>query len=319
MNRAIAILFGLTVVVVVLSLLGGTEWISPFSLSDADLSAVLFKFRLPRVLLVFVIGAVLAVIGSVYQAILNNSLADPYILGTSSASAIGVVIAGVLLFPIDSLGARACGLLAAGLLTALLLGMANRQRGGVTDRLILFGFAGNLVLSSLLFVILSVHSQALGAGSMRWLFGRIPWVGLSEAISLSLLLVVLAIPLFAKATAFNAISLGDGVCRSLGFDPKRTRAVALVFSSILIAVIVAVAGSIGFVGLIIPHLAREVLASSLGRRALLIQFWMGGLFLVAADLVSRTIHPPLEIPIGTITNLFGGPLFLYLMWRRPVG
>ncbi|MBI3295478.1 MAG: iron ABC transporter permease [Deltaproteobacteria bacterium] len=318
MSRPIGILLTLTVAIGALALLAGSEWVSPFSLGSNDAWTVVWTFRLPRVLLVFCVGAVLALIGSVYQSILNNSLADPYILGTSSASAIGVVLAGVTFFPIDSLAARACGLLTTGALTAVLLAMANRERGGVTDRLILFGFAGNLVLSSLLFVVLSIHSQALGAGSMRWLFGRVPWMGLSESLGYCGVLLVLSLPLVARARAFNAISLGDGVCRSLGFDPRRTRATALIFSSILISIIVSIAGSIGFVGLIVPHLAREVMPSSLGRRALLVQFWMGGVFLVAADVVSRAIHPPLELPIGTVTNLFGGPLFLYLMWRRPV-
>lgn len=316
MIKRAALFVSLSVLLLVVALLSGAEWIAPSQMFASENWLVIETFRLPRILLVFLIGAVLALIGTVYQSILNNPLADPYILGTSSASALGVVIAGIWLCPMESLLAKGIGLITTGLLTCILLVMNNRNKGRTPDRLVLFGFAANLVLSSFLFVLLSIHADTLGGGSMRWLFGRVPWLSLREVLGFGAILILFSIPLFAIANGLNAISLGDGVCRSLGFNPQRIRVIALASSSVLISVMVSIAGSIGFVGLIVPHFAREVFAASLGKRALLIQFTIGGLFLVVADTLSRSIHPPLEIPIGIVTTLLGGPIFLLLMWRR---
>ncbi len=296
--------------------LSGTEWINPFGTGNDEARQILFSFRMPRVVFVFFTGAVLSLVGAVYQAILGNPLADPYILGTSSASALAVVIVGVFGVAGDSVLAGVAALAATALLTATLLYLSHRHRGRSPEKLLLFGFAANLVLSSVLFIILSARSNVLGAGSMRWLFGRIPWVSWNEVIWYGFTLLAFSAPFLVLARAINAISLGDGVCRSLGFNPILTRGLALAASSVLVAIAVANTGSIGFVGLVVPHLARRVMAVSVGRGALVIQFLAGGVFLVLADAISRSIHPPLEIPIGIVTTLLGGPIFLALLWRR---
>lgn len=315
MNRTI--LWGLAgLVLIAVASLVGTETLSPLQFANPDVWMIWSEFRAPRIIFVFFTGAALALVGSVYQAILVNPLADPYVLGTSSASALAVVIAGLFGAANNGWPAGISALFSTALLTSTLVYLSQRHRGRSPEVLLLFGFAANLVLSSILFIILSMNANVLGAGSMRWLFGRIPWVGWASVLWYGGLVASFSIPILFLARAIAALSLGDGVCRSLGHSPLKTRAISLALCAVLVAIAVSHTGSIGFIGMVVPHLYRRLARSGTGPLGLMGQHLWGGVFLVVADALSRSIRPPLEIPIGIVTTLLGGPIFLGILWRR---
>lgn len=294
----------------------GPEILSPFHLSDID-ERIFFQLRLPRVLLCFGIGGTLAVLGAVYQILFRNPLAEPYVLGVSSGVTLGVATSEIFFAALPgSLASLGFGGVGAAVLTVLLLWMGAHRFGRAPERLVLFGMAVQFVLSSTLFLILSYHSQQLGGGSMRWLFGQIPWTSwksvgffwLSASPFLALVLV------FSRR--IDALSLGDTIARTLGVSPLRSRNILLLITSVLVTLVVSLAGTIGFVGLVVPHAVRLAFRPSESRSLMAMGFLLGGVFLVYADVLSRTLAPPFEFPIGILTSLLGGPLFLWLLTRR---
>jgi len=275
---------------------------------------IFWSLRLPRSLLTFASGGVLASLGAVYQILFHNPLAEPFVLGVSSAATLGIVIAEVL--AIYGIAGQLIGFAGAMLLTALLVGLCLSRWGRSMDRIILFGMGLNFVLSSLLFLVLSYSNQQVGGGSMRWLFGQIPWLESKEALTLFGLSLAFLAWLFAEGKKLDAMSLGDGVAVTLGVSPRATRTRILLLTSALLAVLVGYTGSIGFVGLVVPHLVKMVFQPSTTRKLVVYSFALGAFFLLWSDVLSRVLYPPLEFPIGILTTLIGGPLFLFLLWRR---
>jgi iron complex transport system permease protein len=291
----------------------GSDILKPGTISHR----IFFELRLPRILLACLIGGSLAALGSTYQTLFHNPLAEPYVLGVSSAVTLGIAIAQVFWhLSSQSIFAGLLGLGAGGILIAglVLLSLARGERQ--MERLILFGMGLNFVLSSALFLLLSYSSQQVGGGSLRWIFGQVPWVSWAELGGLALVALPLLIAIAIYGRTLDALSLGDTVARTLGVEPVRSRAILLMLSSTALAAIVFFSGSIGFVGLVVPHGVRLVFRPSSSRSLLGLSFVLGGAFLCLADLVSRVVLPPLEFPIGIITTLVGGPLFLLLLWRN---
>ncbi|MGI5352016.1 FecCD family ABC transporter permease [Streptomyces sp. CA-250714] len=279
-------------------------------------ATIVLDVRLPRVLLAAVVGAGLALVGAVLQALVRNPLADPYLLGISSGASTGAVLVIVL-----GIGAVSMQLGAfAGALLALVVVYAMARRGGTltslpTGRLVLAGVAVQYVLSALTSLVLvtsseNEHLRAIlfwtlgGLGQARWGTLLLPAVVLGAGL---VLLLALARPL-------DLLLAGDEGATVLGLDTGRFRAAAFVLASLVTAVLVTVSGAIGFVGLMVPHAAR--MAVGAGHRALLPVAALGGAaFLVLADLAARTVAAPQEIPVGVLTALTGGPFFLWLLRR----
>ncbi|MFD8145942.1 FecCD family ABC transporter permease [Streptomyces sp. NPDC059708] len=279
-------------------------------------ASIVWEVRMPRVLLGAVVGAGLAVSGAVLQALVRNALADPFLLGASSGASAGAVLVIVL-----GVGAgTAVGLpLAAfaGSLAALVAVYALARRGGTmtTGRLILAGVAVQYVLSALtsLVLVLSARPDQLrsvlfwtlgGLGGARWDELALPAAALLAGTAL---LVALARPL-------DLLLAGEEGARTLGLDTGRFRAAVFVLTSLVIGVLVAYSGAIGFVGLMVPHAARMVVGA--GHRALLpVCALAGAVFLSLADLLARTAAAPEEIPVGVVTALAGGPFFLWMLRR----
>ena len=277
---------------------------------------IFFELRLPRVVLTLVVGGSLAMLGGTYQSLLQNPLADPYILGVSSAVTLAAASAELFFkIPSYSFVGVAIGFVAAWIVTCLLIGL-SLSRTGAVDRLILFGIGINFVLSSLLFLILSYFSQQMGGGSLRWLFGQISWITLKESFLFLAVCFPFVMFISLYSRALDALSLGDGVARTLGYSPERIRIIFLMATSVLVSLIVSVTGAIGFVGLVIPHGVRLIFHPSTNRTWLHLSFLAGGVFLCLSDVFSRLILPPFEFPIGIVTTLIGGPLFLFLLWKR---
>lgn len=286
-------------------------------------ASIVWDVRMPRVLLGAVVGAGLAVAGTVLQALVRNQLADPFLLGASSGASAGAVLmivfgagagAGVASF-VGRLGVPFAAF--AGSLGALVVVYAMARRGGVmtTGRLILAGVAVQYILSALtsLVLVLAAHPDQIrsvlfwtlgGLGGARWEELALPAVALLVG---TVLLVALARPL-------DLLLAGDEGAHTLGLDTGRFRAAVFVLTSLVIGVLVAYSGTIGFVGLMIPHAARMVVGA--GHRAVLPVAALGGaVFLTLADLVARTAAAPEEIPVGVVTALVGGPFFLWMLRR----
>lgn len=284
---------------------------------QSTLHQIVFNLRIPRLLIVLSIGGSLALLGGTYQILFHNPLAEPYVLGISSAVTLGIAVAETFLrVSSNTFIAQISGFLFALFCVVLLLFVTNRRMSGSMDRVLLFGMALNFVLSSLLFLLLSYVNQQLGSGTLRWLFGQIPWVDYPVTLLLCFSSVFFSVLILLFGRHLDALSLGDSVATSLGYHPQSTRLLLLLITSIFLSVIVSFTGSIGFVGLVTPHAVRIVFSPQSTRRLLLLSFVAGGVFLVWSDVVSRNLLPPIEFPIGVITTVVGGPLFLWLLWKR---
>ncbi|MBZ9599922.1 iron ABC transporter permease [Streptomyces yangpuensis] len=280
-------------------------------------ATIVWDVRMPRILLGAVVGAGLAVAGTVLQALVRNQLADPFLLGASSGASAGAVL--VIVFGSAAAGFGMGVPLAAfaGSLAALVAVYAMARRGGTmtTGRLILAGVAVQYILSAFtsLVLVLAAHPDQLrsvlfwtlgGLGGARWDELALPAVALLVG---GALLLTLARPL-------DLLLAGEEGAHTLGLDTGRFRAAVFVLTSLVIGVLVACSGAIGFVGLMVPHAARMVVGA--GHRALLPVAALGGaVFLLLADLIARTAAAPEEIPVGVVTALVGGPFFLWMLRR----
>ncbi|QCH22223.1 FecCD family ABC transporter permease [Mycobacteroides salmoniphilum] len=286
--------------------------------ADAANYRIVIESRLPRVILAILVGAGLAVVGVLVQAMVRNALADPYVLGISSGASVGataVVVYGVLgTFGVYALSLSASiGALAA---TALVYQIARTPQGLVPLRLVLVGTAVGYGLSAVTTVLVFLAPNGEAARSvMFWLLGSLgasSWDKVPVALAATLVGIICVAGL---ARQLNALSMGDEVSASLGLHAGRFRVALFVLSAAMTGCFVSICGAIGFVGLVIPHAARLLVGAD-HRRVLIVAPVLGACFLVAADLVARTMIPPQELPLGAITAAVGVPVFVGLMRRR---
>ncbi len=280
-------------------------------------SDIVLRVRLPRVLLAAGVGASLASAGAAFQALLRNPLADPYILGVSGGAALGAIVV-VALGSALGLGASAAPPAAfAGAIAAvlLLLGVAGPRGRLDPTRLLLIGVVFNALASAAIVFLASLAGLAEGSRIFLYLIGNLSdarpalvgWVAIFLALGLAG-----ALP-FARA--LDALALGDDSAALLGFEPERVKRVLLLTTSLLVGAAVSVAGLVGFVGLIVPHALRLLVGAD--HRLLLPASALGGAaFLVLCDAAARTLIGGPELPVGAITALVGGPVFLVLLRRR---
>ena len=300
-------------------LVGGTT-LSPSAIGAAllhphsgEIATIVWQLRLPRIAIGALVGAALAIAGALLQGLLRNPLVDPYLTGVSAGAAVAIVLsisAGVAAAAVPALG------FAAGLATAIAVA-ALARRGASLDatRLILAGVS----LSSLFAAIIAlVLTRVQGGGSapaiVSWLAGTLSgrgWNDLAFAAPYALLGALLA---FLSAPALNALRLGDVRAAAVGVDVGRAQWTILASSSLLAASAVTLSGTIGFVGLIVPHVARRMVGSD-ARYVLAASALLGAALTIAADALSRTLLAPAEIPIGVLLAFIGVPTFLYLYLR----
>lgn len=277
---------------------------------------IIWTFRAPRVAMALLAGAGLSVAGAALQALVRNPLADSYILGVNQGAALGAVAVIVLgSGAIGGLGVSAAAF--AGAMVALLLVFFLGQRGGRSNptRLILAGVAiGHLLSSAASYLEIHANSQAL-SGVVFWLLGSFSGATWSQLRIPTVIVVVTTAWLVLQRRGLNALLMGDESASSLGVDLNRFRGQVLVACALLSGTVVSVAGSIGFVGLMIPHLARLFVGAD-HRRVLPVSALLGASYLIWVDLAARTLERPAELPIGIFTALLGAPFFLWLMKRR---
>lgn len=278
---------------------------------------ILWQIRLPRVALAALVGAGLASAGALLQALLHNPLADPYVLGISGGAALGGVLALALGLGSGIAALSVPGFAFAGALgaTALLWAIAGAGGRAPAHSLLLTGVVFNAFASSLIVFATSIADLSRVAGVFLWLIGSIRLVGPLQLAGVAALLALgLGVGLY-HAFALNLLSQGDEVATHLGVDVPRTRRAVLLAASLMIGASVAVSGLIGFVGLIAPHLLRMV-AGADHRLLLPASALLGAAFLALADTLARSLLAPNELPVGALTALIGGPLFLVLLRRE---
>ncbi|MGE0638768.1 MAG: FecCD family ABC transporter permease [Thermoanaerobaculia bacterium] len=275
--------------------------------------SIFLHLRLPRVLAAAAVGGLLSLAGVAFQALLRNPLADPYVLGVSGGASLGGVLAlvlgaGGLFVPVSAFAGAFVSLVAIERLATV---------GGrlTVLTLLLTGAIFNAASAALIYFLQSVASREELQSIVFYLMGRVPTPPAASIVGLVLAGVVLAIAFFAHGRDFNALALGEEGARQLGVDVERLKRRTFVLGSLATALAVATAGMIGFVGLVVPHILRRLFGPD-NRLLLPAAFLAGGAFLVLADLVGRTVAAPTELPVGVVTALVGGPLFLVLLRRR---
>lgn len=274
--------------------------------------------RLPRVILAAVCGAGLSIAGTVIQALVRNPLAGPGILGVSSGASAGAVL--VLRFAVTgTFGALSLNMSAfAGALLALSIVFVVSRSAGHVDaaRLILAGTAVSTMLSAMTsLIVVTAPDRTLAGQVLQWTlggFGGASWQTLRAPTMAVALLLVGLLPL---GRFLNLSIMGDDTAISLGLDINSFRKILIVVSALVVSIIVSVSGVISFVGLMLPHAARLLVGSD-HRKSLPTSALLGAIFMVAADLVARRIAVPVELPVGIITAIVGGPVFLVLIQRR---
>lgn len=284
---------------------------------------IIWQVRTPRVLLAFVVGAGLAVAGAVLQAVVRNPLADPYVLGVSSGASLAAV-AVLTLGPVaaagfvPAVGVSGAAFLGALLTLALVIALGRRQRQLDPYRLLLAGVAlSYLFQAGTSYLQLRVGSNQLAA-VLFWLLGTVSGADWDKLGLPALVVVSSTVLLIAKARQLNALLLGDEAAASLGVPVSRLRTQSLAVAAALTASVISVAGGVGFVGLIAPHCVRLLIGSN-HRRLLPMTALLGGVFLVLADLLSRVLAAPLELPLSIVTAIAGVPFFLILLRRSGRG
>jgi iron complex transport system permease protein len=285
-------------------------------LRDIFYSSII-QLRLARILLALITGAGLSVAGVIFQALLRNPLAEPYLLGISSGAGLGAataIIAGLTALTVWSVPALA---FAAGLGTIILVYALSRTSGGLVPiyTLLLTGVIVNAIFGSLLMFLASTSSSENLHSVVWWLLGSLQifdWTLLRIAavvIAAGLLITLL----FSRT--LNLMTLGEESAAHLGLRVERTKLLFFALASLITGATVAACGLIGFVGLLVPHFMRLLLGPD-HRRLVPACALAGGAFLILADMLARTLIAPLEIPIGVVTALLGGPVLLFLLRRK---
>jgi iron complex transport system permease protein len=275
--------------------------------------AILWQLRLPRIVLAGAVGGALAAAGAAYQALLRNPLAEPYLLGVSNGAAIGTMLA--LVFVGAHAGGRtACAMLGAMLATLAVYRLARGRSGATPERLILSG----VIVTSLLSSLIVFATTLLDATRLRsftfWLLGDLSGATPDALLFLLPATIVGVAVLTLQARPLNLLMLGERDAFDFGVEVGRVRLVVFIAASLLVGASVAAGGSVGYVGLVVPHLVRLKWGSD-NRLALPAAALAGALFVIVADTLARTLIAPRELPVGALTALIGAPLFIYLLRR----
>jgi len=300
-------------VLVVLSIII-TSSIGPTNISLTDLFSnptaymIVFDVRLPRVICALFVGAGLAVAGTAMQGLFKNSMADPYIIGTSSGGALGASLAIVLL---GGLGLPIFAFIGATGATFIVYALSKHQGRAPVETLLLSGIALSMFLSAILSFILSTAGKSLHQ-IMFWLMGGF-WNVSWTSVGIAILIPIGSFLMLIYARDLNILSLGEEDAVHLGINVEQLKKRLLFLSSFITGIAVSISGCIGFIGLITPHIMRLIVGPD--HRILLPSAMMAGaIFLMWADTIARSFAN--EVPVGVITSFVGAPFFIYLLRRR---
>ena len=291
----------------------GSERLSMLDLTNTQ-RAILFDIRLPRVLLGACVGASLAVAGASLQSLLRNPLAEPYLLGVSNGAALGTMLAFVF-FEGFAFARPVLAFAGAAVATVAVYRMAQSKAGMNVERLVLSGVIVTTFLSSIIVLLTSVLDAAKLRGFTFWLLGDLSQATY-EGFYLTLATATVGtIVLSSQARALNLMMVGERDALDFGVEVGRVQLLVFGLASLLVGTAVAASGSVGYVGLIVPHLVRLSVGSD-NRMVVPMSAIAGAIFVVLADAVARTAIAPRELPVGAITALVGAPVFIYLLRKN---
>ncbi|WP_101842805.1 iron ABC transporter permease [Halobacillus sp. Marseille-P3879] len=295
------------------------EAAAPFSPAEGSVNAsIIVDVRLPRVLLAGLVGASLAISGAAFQGLLQNPLADPYTLGVSSGASVGAVLVLFLglSFPIFAIFTLPIMSIVTAVLTLLFVITFARMLDKTLsiETLILTGIVMGSFLGSVISLMIALTGEELRQ-IVGWLLGSVAMRGWNYVGLLIPFFVIGSLLLLIQGQELNAMSLGEERAKQLGVPTEKRKAIILLAASILTGAAVAVSGTIGFVGLVVPHICRKLFGVD-HRHLLPLSLINGATFLILADLISRTIIAPVELPIGVITSLIGAPIFAVILYHQ---
>jgi len=275
---------------------------------------IVVNIRLPRVILAGIVGFSLSLGGVVFQALLRNPLADPFILGVSSGGAFGAVL-GIVLGLGFAFGIPLMSFGGALLTISLVMVVGKRKMGMESSTIILAGVIINAFFTAIImFFIATVADDRLHT-MLFWLYGDLSQSSFKESSIIGPVVLAAFAILYGFSRHFNLITAGEETALQLGVDVERAKMICFLVVSLMIGLVVAFSGLIGFVGLVVPHLGRMIFRSD--HRLLIPVSALGGaIFLIAADTLSRTVISPSELPVGVVTAFVGAPFFIYLLVTR---
>ena len=286
-----------------------------FSITSQE-ELILFSVRLPRIIFAGIIGASLSLGGVIFQAILRNPLADPYVLGISGGSALGAIIGILLGASSFYLGVPLLAFVGALATVFLVFVVAGGTRGPLLDNsLLLSGVVVNAFFSAAILFFLSIVNSMELHSITFWLMGDLSRASTKEICVAGFCLLAGFVLLYAQARKLNLIVQGEDTALQLGVNVERTKQWLLVVTSLITAVAVSLAGIIGFVGIMVPHFMRLIFGSD-HRLLLPVSALFGASFLIVADTIARVVFAPAELPVGVITALCGAPYFIFLLKRK---
>ena len=315
----LALLLVCSAAIVPLAAFIGMKIITPAMISGSAFDHDIFwKLRVPRVLAAFLAGSGLALCGTVFQALFRNPLADPFTLGTASGAACGAAITilaamGGSFFgmPFISIGA----FLGAGAAMAAVYGIASLNRRSSNLTILLSGIAVSFLFSSMLMFLQYMSSLRDSFQIIRWLMGGIEVAGYSSLVTMLPFWVLGTLLILLQLPRLDQLLAGEDLAQSRGVNVARTKAVLLLATTLLIGGIVAVCGPIGFVGLVVPHFVRMCVGVD-HRIVMISSFLSGAIFLILCDTMAKTVAAPMELPVGVITGILGGILFIYALMKK---
>ncbi|MGE5652905.1 MAG: FecCD family ABC transporter permease, partial [Bacillota bacterium] len=292
-------------------------WPGAGSVGSETADAIIWSVRLPRVLLGVLIGGSLAVSGAVFQGLLRNPMADPYVLGISAGASLGAALAMTLATRagLFTLGTVPLFAFVGSLLAVAMVYRLGRVRGQLSIlTLLLAGVAVSTVLSSIVSFLVYFSGDKFQP-LIYWLMGGLGGRGWNAVLTTLPYLAIGSGLALVYSRHLNAMSLGDEAAHHLGVPVARVRLILVCAGSLLAAAAVSAGGIIGFVGLLVPHILRLIIGAD-HRLLIPASLLAGGTFLTLADTIARTLMAPTELPVGIVTALCGGPVFLYLLRRK---
>ncbi|ELV08992.1 Hemin transport system permease protein hmuU [Wohlfahrtiimonas chitiniclastica SH04] len=306
----------LSVSVLVIAPFLGLENLSPRAIFDTDAGSaqIFWQLRVPRVLTAWLMGAMLALSGLVFQAILRNPLAEPFTLGIASGGALGAAIyihLGLSLSLSLFSGLSLFAFMGAMVITFAIY-LLNRHALESITRLVLVGVIFSFFCSSLVMVMQAVGRPQDSYRLMQWMMGSISHVTVTEILPLSVIMFISTVIIALLSPRLNVLSAGHIIAKTRGVEPKYVFIPLFILVSLMMGVMIAISGPIGFVGLVVPHVVRRLIGAD-HRYLWIAALLLGGALLVIADWMARVLFAPAELPVGVITALFGAPFFIFIL------
>ncbi|MDR2979334.1 MAG: iron ABC transporter permease [Bacteroidales bacterium] len=272
------------------------------------------ELRIPRIIASLLVGSALAICGTVFQSIFRNPICDPYMLGISSGASLGAAVAFTLGWQTSVFGVTLPALITALITLAVILSVSQAGKQKNSEKILLTGIAINFLISAVITLLMVINQQEMQK-IVFWTMGSLASITWRNIAFMLPMVCLTILPLFYYAKDLNIMQMGSDTAKSLGVNTGKVTLIVLIFSSLLIASIVSVCGVIGFIGLIVPHIARFIFGNN-NRLLFLYSIFFGAFFMLLADTFARTLAIPSELPVGSITALAGAPYFIYLLLRK---